>query len=227
MIKNKKNFAVIFDVDGVLIDSREATIESSTKVLDEYGIDFNKLIDPSGQNHMGGSARSLLALVKQQFGKDIDFNEFAKKISKEKSILISSKKIQAEPNLVRLLDELTSNSIPIGIGTNGVRSGTYNKLNALNLTHYFKVVVTSDDVENHKPHPEIYLKACADLGFKPEDCIVIEDSINGLEAALKAKTKIVYFTKHAVTKINDVKANLIVDDWSELTLLKLSCLFNT
>jgi beta-phosphoglucomutase-like phosphatase (HAD superfamily) len=89
-------------------------------------------------------------------------------------------------------------------------------LEVLDLTEAFDFVATKDDVENGKPDPEIYLLVAMELGVPPEDCLVIEDSPSGVEAALAAGMKVVAvstpFTKLKLHEDNVLPEELIVDD---------------
>ena len=89
-----------------------------------------------------------------------------------------------------------------------------------NIKKYFKIIVDEDIVSKTKPDPELFLKASESLNILPSDCIVIEDSIMGVEAALKAGMKcIAITTTNGREKLN--KANLVIDDFKELTINKI------
>jgi beta-phosphoglucomutase len=103
------------------------------------------------------------------------------------------------PGLAQLLEGAYQQGIVMGIGSAAIPFNINFVLDNLHLHHYFKTIVSADDVTLSKPHPETYLKAAAQLGVDPADCLVFEDVPKGAEAALNAgmKTAILTTTHHA------------------------------
>lgn len=85
-------------------------------------------------------------------------------------------------------------NIPMGIGTAAIPFNIGFVLDNLNIRQYFKVIISADDVEKSKPHPETFLKAAEAMDVKPEDCLVFEDSPKGIETALNAGMKAIAIT---------------------------------
>lgn len=96
--------------------------------------------------------------------------------------------------LQSFLEKASASNIPMAIGTAAIPFNINFVMNNLNLHHYFKAVISADDVEKSKPHPETFLKAAAALSCKPDDCIVFEDSPKGIETALNAGMQAVAVT---------------------------------
>ncbi len=96
--------------------------------------------------------------------------------------------------LPQFLQRAYQHNIPMAIGTAAIPFNIDFVLNNLNLRHYFKAIISADDVEKSKPHPETFLKAASALGVKPDDCIVFEDSPKGIETALNAGMRAVAVT---------------------------------
>lgn len=92
------------------------------------------------------------------------------------------------------LEKAYVQNIPMAIGTAAIPFNVDFVLDHLDLRHYFRAIISADDVEKSKPHPETFLKAAAALGFKPNDCIVFEDSPKGIETALNAGMQAVAVT---------------------------------
>ena len=92
-----------------------------------------------------------------------------------------------KPGLYRLLEYLYENDIPAAVATSSSRRSAAAKLEETDIEKYFKAVIGGDMVTKTKPDPEIYLKACEALGVEPEHALVLEDSLNGLKAAVAAK----------------------------------------
>jgi len=211
-------FAVIFDVDGVLLDSMDISDRATKKILAEYGVDFDKLIDPTGEKHQGASVGSILKLINDQFGISIDQEEFLSKRIPEVISELGKSNIVIDDNLLALLKELKAHNIPISSASSGGRIITEAKLEMLGVEKFFEVLITASDVDNHKPHPEPYLTVAKKLNIRPSNCIVIEDSLVGMQAARAAGMKFVAFTKHhrEIKDLSSVMPSLIVNDWEEL-----------
>ena len=150
-------FAVIFDVDGVLVDSEKYMGQVVADLLARRGVDFQKLIDPSGQNHVGGSADQMIKLIKDQFGVIIDKEEFTKERAIEVRRVLANK--PPEAGLIKLLEDLTEQGVKMAVATSGEPLTTATKLDLLGLEQFFEVIITSADVANHKPYPDPYLAA--------------------------------------------------------------------
>jgi len=220
--QSSPDFAVIFDVDGVLVDSEKLMGEVVSDLLARRGVDFNKLIDPSGQNHVGGSADQMIRLIKNQFGVVIDKQEFTKERAVEVRKVLSDK--PPESNLIRLLEDLKERGVKMAVATSGEALTTATKLDLLGVEQFFEAIITSQDVTNHKPHPDPYLAAAEKLGVPNIDCVAIEDSVLGTRAGRAAGMKVIAFLKHSQLSPDEVEADLIVHDWDDVnyqTLEKL------
>jgi beta-phosphoglucomutase-like phosphatase (HAD superfamily) len=112
----------------------------------------------------------------------------------------------------------------MGIGTAAIPFNVDFALDNLNIRHYFRSIITANDVTTSKPHPEVFLKAAAELGVDPASCIVFEDAPKGVEAAANAGMKaVVITTMHTREEFSDYN-NIItfVPDYTSLTPGQLS-----
>lgn len=212
----KPDFAVIFDMDGVLIDSVDAVHKSRATLLDEYGVDLAVIKDPHGEGHKGGTVHDLLRAIKEQSGIDINPKTFSKRVVKSLLDDLRASGAKMEPGAMTLLDELRGHHIPMAIATSALNPSAYGKLDILGIADYFKAVITADDVSKHKPDPEVYLTAAQKLGIDKTRCVVFEDSVAGVTAGKAAGMKVIGFTKHSTDKNNLARADIVVDDWTEL-----------
>lgn len=188
--------AVIFDMDGVLIDSVEIGFQARKKLLVQYGVDLDAVPDPQGENHRAASLKMLLASVKAHSGIDINYDEFAKISRKRMRKDFEGSGMSADPHLVTFLEELKSRSIECAIVSSGLREGVDIKLEVLGIRQYFTTIVTGSDVSEHKPNPRPYLFALESLALSSEDCVVFEDSLTGVQAAQAAGCKVVGFMQY-------------------------------
>jgi len=190
----KKMFkAVIFDRDGVLLDSEAINIQSAIETFKEFGISVKKTeIEQIIGRHPKDFTKFFLK--KHQFS----FDDFFEKFRKRYYELLES--VSFFDNMIKLIHDLHKKKIPLAITTSSSRKGTNLVLEKAKLNNIFDVVVTSDDYVNRKPNPEPYLVTAKKLGVNPKDCIVFEDTSVGVEAAKKAGMKCIAipneYTKH-------------------------------
>lgn len=189
--------AFIFDLNGTMIDDMVYHTKAwQTLFNDELGGNFTW--DEVKPQMYGKNPEVLVRM----FGPDRFTQEEMESLSLEKE-----KKYQAEflphlkllPGLNDFLENAYQKGIPMAIGSAAIPFNIDFVLDNLNIRHYFKVIVSADDVVLSKPHPETYLKAAELLGVAAEDCIVFEDVPKGVEAAANAGMKaLVITTTHEV-----------------------------
>jgi HAD superfamily hydrolase (TIGR01509 family) len=117
---------------------------------------------------------------------------------------------------IELLDILR-NKIPIGLASMNNRKVILNLLRKMRLTEYFQVVITADEVKHPKPCPDIFLECARVLGCSPERCVVVEDSVFGVEAARRAGMKCIALPTGAYTRrqLEKLKPDLVVSSLKE------------
>ena len=167
-------------MDGVLVDSEPIHIEAWNDVFAEFNLHFshewfNKWI--------GISDRNFTAKIVEEYNIPTD----ADTLLRDKRRIFEAKIAQGVPahkGVKELMPLL--HPFDLAVATSSNRSGAMISLEGAGLIHFFKNVVTADDVLNHKPNPDCYLKAAENLGFHPSECIGIEDSVSGIKAAKAA-----------------------------------------
>lgn len=214
--------AVVFDVDGVLIDSFAIVFKVRTGLLAQHGVDIREVPDPYGESHKGSSARKLLQALQQSHGVLVDEQQFKRDTIDGVKRDMERSGIEADPELIGFLEDLRAHNVPCAIATSGSRESTYNKLRLLGIEKYFQVIVTADDVEQHKPDPELYLTAMSKIGVSPKNCVVFEDSGIGAEAGKRSGAYVIGFTKYISTKAPVDNANITIDRWQDINYEKLS-----
>ncbi len=213
--------AFLFDLNGTMIDDMQYHCKAWFNILnDDLGA---KLSWEQVKEQMYGKNTELLIRV---FGKDRFTKEEMDILSVEKE-----KRYQAEyrpilkliDGLAEFLEEAKEAGIVMGIGSAAIPFNINFVLDGLTLHHYFRSIVSADDVIESKPDPETYLKGAAELGVLPEECIVFEDAPKGVEAAKSAGMKAVVLT--TMHEVHEFAAypNIIgfIKDYKELTLKKL------
>lgn len=173
--------AIIFDFDGLIIDTETAWYESFKEALNFYQAElpleeFAKCI--------GTEDTELYAYFKKQLGESCNIEEIkgrAYEIHKEKMT-----SVQAREGVNDYLEEAKELGLRIGLASSSSREWILHFLGELGLLNYFEVIVTRDDVEKVKPAPDLYVKAANQLSISPGEAIAFEDSLNGLTAAVAA-----------------------------------------
>jgi len=213
--------AVIFDMDGVLIDSVELGLHIRKNLLTQYNINLDKVPDPQGEAHRAASTKSLLESVKKHYGIHIDIDEFAKLARDKTHQYLQEQGLSADRGLVLFLEELRQHHIICAIVSSGLHEGLDNKLNVLGIRKYFSVIVSGSDVKEHKPSPEPYLYAIKKLGLSPRNCVVIEDSLTGVQAGQSAGCKVIGFTQYNNSEEPLIGVVATIKNWDEIDYDKL------
>lgn len=215
------DFATIFDMDGVLVDTHDLIWGGVNKILGKYNV---HLAPEDIKNYIGKSLEDDVQDWNNRYSLSLDLADFRTNLWNEQKK--SLKNLGENSSLTALLNELETNNISKGVGTSSSRFRAIKILDWSGLRNYFPVLVAAEDVRNHKPSPDTFLKVAQKLSAPPENCIVIEDSYSGILAAKIAKMRAIgYLGKH--NSMEDlVDADLIVKDFSELSYQKLSSMFN-
>ncbi len=209
--------AVVFDMDGVLIDSVASAYRVKSKILKEdYNIDIESVPDPHDEAHKGGSLTNLLKAVHKNAGVRIDEDEFIDKVVTKMYDDLKENYIKADPDLLDFLRDLKNHHVPIAVATSATRQSTDNKLRILGLSDFFDEIITANDVKEHKPHPESYLTAIQRLGASLTKSIVFEDSAAGIQAANAAGAVVVGITKYNIDKTALAGTAVTFDDWKNV-----------
>src|SRR5579862_1835395 len=196
--------AVLFDLDGVLVDSTGA-VESLWRLwAKERGVDIEKVLSIAH----GVRAVEVIRAV----APDLDPEEELRGL--EKWHVADHDGIEVMPGSVDLV-----RSIPEGrwgVVTSGSREIVTERLRLAGVP-LPKVMITADDVVNGKPHPEPYLKGAQELGVRPEDCVVIEDAPAGIAAAHAAKMKVIALAStYPASKLTEADAVVGKLAWLEV-----------
>lgn len=178
--------AVIFDLDGTLIDSMWLWKNIDIEYLARFGIEFPEDL----QRCIEGMSFSETAVYfKQRF----NLPDSLEKIKSDWNQMAWDKYLYEVPlkeGVKEFLDYLKELKLPLGIATSNSRELVELVLNKHNISGYFSSIRTSCEVDRGKPYPDIYLLVAKDLGVKPEKCLVFEDVIQGVIAGKSANMKV-------------------------------------
>ncbi len=171
--------AVIFDMDGLLLDTERLSLEAYQKTCEQFDLAYDQDLYFSLVGCNMQKCRDILSGALIHLPLDDFFNVWNESYAKE----ALDKPVPLKSGVLSLLNHLTYLDIPCGIATSTDFDKATRKLTNAGIIGYFKIFATGDQVRNSKPDPEIYLLAAERLGFKPETCLALEDSDNGVRAA--------------------------------------------
>jgi len=208
--------AVIFDMDGVLLDSEPLHYEAVRQALAEQGVDFP--FDDYAR-YLGTTLTSTWDELCERYPITMTLEQFEARYNAD--VL---KHYQAGAPLIsgarELVEQLREAAVPIAVASSSHRMWVNAALEGAGLSHYFDQTTAGDEVSMGKPSPEIYLKAAEKLGVDPARCIAIEDAPAGVESANAAGMKVVLVRSELTQDLN------LTSDWqvNDLTEFKLTWL---
>ncbi|MCX8130252.1 MAG: HAD family hydrolase [Clostridia bacterium] len=206
--------AVIFDMDGVIIDSEPIYFEIERKSFGKFG-----LIIPEAEHHsfVGITLEEMWHRIKSNYGLPHTVEELLvfhkNQVIKQMSIQESLRPIDGVLDLIR---ELREKGIKTAIASSSPVKLIDIILNKLDIKGYFDLVVSGEEVEKGKPEPDIFLKAARILSIKPSNCVVIEDSRNGIIASLEAGMPCIGFKNPNSGNQDLSKADKTISHFSEI-----------
>ena len=216
-----KDFAVIFDMDGVLVDSNPYHKKALVQFCQSHGYNLTE--------------EELRAKIYGRTNKDWITNLFdgrvtgeeLKKYAEEKEALfrrLYNGFVKPVNGLVGFLELLEEKQITRAIATSAPGANVDFTLQETGIGKYFNTILDDSYVENGKPDPEIYLKTAAAINYQPGSCVVIEDSLSGVKSARAAGTKVIGITTtHTRDELSDT--DLVINNFTELNIEVVRSLF--
>ncbi len=214
--------AVIFDMDGIIIDSEPIASEVVIKVLKEYGKE--PIFHPDGNvQEVGITDLEDWTKMKARYHLDEDVQVLIDKMQKLLFDRLNSG-IEPMPGLIELLDFLEEKKVKIGLASSSGSPRIELILSKLGIRDRFKTIISGESLVQSKPHPEIYEKAAQMLGEKPENCLALEDAEHGVESAYQANLKVIAIPNSSTKNQNFTHATKIINSLADLNWDILSSL---
>ncbi len=173
---------VIFDMDGLMFDTEKINARAWGKVGEEQGLDFGEKFLSTLR---GMTLDEAAARFKECFGEAIDYFQLRSVKTRYFNQEIAAKGVPVKKGLVELLTFLKGNHYGVSLATATYTQDAMRLLELAGITSYFNAFVCGDMVTKGKPDPEIFNKAAAQLKLPKEECMVLEDSVNGICAAIQ------------------------------------------
>ena len=207
--------AVIFDMDGVIIDSEPL----HTRVVIDMMNDFGIPISEKEMDRFAGNTNKMLwntlsseyslKLTTQELGQ-IQHDRNLEMLSRHQNILI--------PGIKPLLEYLKNIPLKTAIASSSNMGFIEAVVRQFNLAQYFDLLLSGQEVQNGKPAPDIFIEAAKRLGVSVDQCLIIEDSKNGIQAANSARIKVIGFFNPNSGNQDLSKADAIVDSIDKITM---------
>ncbi len=209
--------AVIFDMDGVIVDTEPVYFRAINEFLGQFGHSIDKRYN---EKFFGISSYDAWTTMKQDFKlDDVSVEECVYGMEKIRNRIIQEEGYQPISGTVSLIRELHKAGIPLAVGSSSAINDIKHVTESLEIEECFQDFVSGrDECKNAKPDPEVFLKAAQKLGVSPEKCLVIEDSDNGSLAAKRAGMKIIGFQNQDFGNQSLKEADYIVTSMEDVNL---------
>ena len=203
---------IIFDMDGVIVDSEYTYLESKTEILKKAG--RARPIDYQYQ-FMGTTYEFMWQKMKDELELPNDISYYIEEMNFLRSEMIKKDGIRSIKNAIELVKDLSSKGYELAVASSSPKNEIIKNLTQLGIINFFKVIVSSEEVPRSKPKPDVFLRAAKLLKVNPSDCIVIEDTRNGTLAAKAAGMYCIWFANPDYPVQNLSMADMIITDLSK------------
>lgn len=182
---------ILFDMDGVLVDTEDLICRAAIEMFKEQGIevqphDFNPFVGKGENRYIGG--------VAEKYGIPLDI-EKAKARTYQLYEELARDNVKILPGVREFIRKCRNKGLKMAVATSADKIKMEINLREIGMpADYFDATVHGLELENKKPHPDIFLKAAEKIGVDPKECLVVEDSVGGVEAGKRAGAKVLALT---------------------------------
>jgi len=215
-------FGVIFDNDGVLVDSEHISLVAYRQAIREQGVDLREEDD---WRYCGLTDADIIRAMRETYGAELDLELFSKRKKELYFELAQKEPFGAFDGVREFVAELQREGIPYALASSGSREKILFNLRLTGIESLFPVIVSGEDFHRGKPDPEIFVCAAQKLSLDPSQCAIIEDSINGLKAARAAGGLAIGVTNTFPRDTLAPFADLVVGSLRELSVKRLESFF--
>ena len=209
---------VIFDLDGVLLDSESLYKQINLGFFKELGVEIT---NEEYNSFIGISGDKMWGYIKKKGNLEQSIDSLRVDEKERKYNGLKENELTPNPGLLALLVLIKSKGIPLAIASSGLMKNIQLILEKLKLTRYFNHIISGEMPEKGKPAPDIFLLAAEHFKIDPAHCLVIEDSRNGVLAAKSAGMKCVGYVNKGSGNQDLSKADLIIESFSNPDLFNI------
>lgn len=214
--------AIIFDMDGVLVDSEYTYFQSKSQILREAG----HIVEESYHfQFMGTTSEYMWQQMKQEFALPLTVPEYVAKMTALRQEMIWRDGIKVIPHVQAFVKRLHGAGLKLAVASSSSLAEIKENLLALGLSDYFSEVVSTEEVKHSKPAPDVYLAAAERIGVDPKNCLGIEDTKNGTGAVRNAGMVCVGFANPAFPKQDLAFADVVVSSFADLDATSLTKIY--
>ncbi|MFA6075694.1 MAG: HAD family phosphatase [Negativicutes bacterium] len=213
--------AVIFDMDGVLLDSEPLYFQSNMRMFNRMGFGDQMTMEDY-KPFTGAPAWFMWETLKKRFGTEIINQPTDELVQEERMSYLKLLKEKCERSeivpidgVTALLSDLCNSGYKLAIASSSDMDVINTSVDALGVREYFQELITGDYVKNGKPAPDIFLYAAEKLGVMPDECIVIEDSHNGAKGGVAAGMYVVGYYNPNSGEQDLSMTDVIIDDFNK------------
>lgn len=206
---------IIFDMDGVIVDSEYTYLESKTEIINEAG--FDKPVSYQYQ-FMGTTYEYMWQTMKDELGLPEDVSYYIEKMNVRREEMIEKNGVLGIKHAVEVIEHFKSEGYQMAVASSSPKDEIIRNLTALDAIASFDHLVSGEEVENSKPHPDVFLRAAELIEATPDNCVVIEDTTNGVKAAKAAGMYCIGFRNPDYPKQDLTLADQVVTDLKDMVI---------
>lgn len=205
--------AIIFDMDGVIINSEPLHYQVEKELIEELGGHLNR---EAHRAFVGATDYFMWQKLKEQFNLKPSVEEIVE--MKKERFLKRIDEVELTENFMNFMLTLYKEGYPMAIASSNNKRIVDAIVNRFGLDKYMKFIISGEEVKRGKPDPEIFITTAKRIGVDPESCLVIEDAENGVKAAKAAGMKCIGYKNMDSGKQDLSEADLVINNFSELNL---------
>lgn len=209
--------AIVFDFDGLILDTEEPIYRSWLEVYEAHGEDlpFDRWVLTVGSTDTAFHPQRHL---EQRLGRALTEEVLTRRRDRRNELILANRTL---PGVVDRLDEARGLGLKLGVASSSTQEWVRGHLTRLGILDRFECVRCRDDVAHPKPDPDLYVAVAGCLGVHPEDAVAVEDSPNGITAAKRAGMKCVAIPNSITARLDVSHADLVLTSLAEVTIAEL------